>query len=345
MLLPVTGHPLHTRSLSVVIRHEADGHWDVRGDVVDLRKCGFVPMYSDIQPAGIIHLMKIGLGVDPQARRILSLETDQPFIAVEPTPTTGGECCRDPAPRLAEMVGEQLDAHFTKRLSLVFGGARGCSHLLTLFQLMASTLLRAFELEPELLARLGAPRPPGEVLFRRSMFIEGFETADHEIELAAQVGDFHSRPADTAAGPIERLAREDSVRAFTRLRRTDLSMQDLQAARRTRSAEDLAQSWRDEAEPIASLCDTPLIPGLAARLFGLLGAQPEHALLLDTLLQLAPTYIQVMAAVTDRWLAEGRPRAEDGSTSTASGSAMGGMVDSCYMWRSSGPLATRRHPN
>lgn len=343
MQLPVTGHPLHTRSLTVVIQLAGDGSWDVRGDVVDLRKCGFVPMSSDIQPAGIIHLMKIALRLDPVSRRIIQLETEQPFVAVEPTEASGGECCRDPAPRLKEMVGECVDAGFAKRLSPVFGGPRGCSHLLTLFQLMASTLLRVQELEPALLAHLEVPRPTGEVLFRRSLFVEGFETADHEIELVVQVGDFHSRPEPTARGPVERLAREDSVRAFTRVNLADLLMQDVAAAARTRTAESLGADWQDLHTVIAPLEGAPLVPGLAPRLFGLLGSEPEHGLLLDTLLQLAPGYIQVMAAVTDRWLATRAAGAPGGDPdATLSGSAMGGMVDSCYMWRAGGPLASRR---
>jgi hypothetical protein len=288
--------------------------------------------------------MTIALRLDPATRRITELETDQPFVAIEPTRASGGECCRDPAPRLQAMVGECVDGGFTRRLSGVFGGPLGCSHLLTLFQLMASTTLRVLELEPALLAHLESPRPTGEVFFRRSLFVEGFETRAGEIELAAQVGDFHSRPEPTATGPIERLAREDAVRAFTRVSLLDLSMRDLQAAQRVRTPLDLGAGWHDLREVVAPLAGKPLMPGLARRLFALLGNDPDQALLLDTLLQLAPAHIQVMAAVTDRWLAAGGPSpggaARDGSP--VPGGPLGGLADSCYMWRTGSPLASGR---
>ena len=64
MQLAIAGHPLHTRSLTLVISQREDGGWAARGDVIDLRKVGFVPMMAELQPAGIIHQMSIELGVD-----------------------------------------------------------------------------------------------------------------------------------------------------------------------------------------------------------------------------------------------------------------------------------------
>ena len=70
--------------------------------------------------------------------------------------------------------------------------------------------------------------------------------------------------------------------------------------------------------------------------------------MLDALLQLAPGYIQIMAALADQWLAgvktdEKAIAAGDAqATESPSESAlkpMGGMPDSCYIWRSGGPLS------
>ena len=36
------------------VTHADDGRWHARGDVIDLRKNGFVPSSYDIQPAGVI---------------------------------------------------------------------------------------------------------------------------------------------------------------------------------------------------------------------------------------------------------------------------------------------------
>ena len=105
----INGLPLHTRSLTVQLRAAGPDQWRARGDVIDLRKNGFVPTSYDIQPAGVIHSMSIELDLDPTTLRMDAIRIDQPFVAVEASEATRGECCRDPAPRLIELTGECLD--------------------------------------------------------------------------------------------------------------------------------------------------------------------------------------------------------------------------------------------
>jgi hypothetical protein len=347
--LPVRGHPLHTRSLTLVVGLLASGRWHARGDVIDLRKCGFVPMMSDIQPAGIIHQMSIDLDLDPGSGRIDRIDVAQPFVAIEPSPASGGECCRDPAPRLQALAGERLDGEFARRLGGVFGGPLGCSHLLTLFQLMSSGLQRAMQLEAAL--GEGAPaREPGDRLFRRSVFVEGFEGEDQaSIEMAVQLADFHTRPIAPDVSPSARLAGQWDARVFARAAGTARTLRELRAARRARSFETIGTAaWHDESDRLAPLEGVPMVPGLAKRLFAIFD-RPDDRLLLDATLQLAPGYIQVMAAVMDRWLAQakqgGRPpdlSGPSGRTSMSDAGNIGGMPDSCYMWRSDGPMASMR---
>ena len=148
----VHGRPLHTRSLTIIISRKSDSVWHARGDVIDLRKHSFVPLIDDIQPAGVIHMMSIDLDFDSKTLRIEEIAVDQPFVAIESSAATGGDCCRDPASLLLDLRGEVFDRTFTKRLSAVFGGRLGCSHLLTLFQLMASTIPRAVRAETDRVA-------------------------------------------------------------------------------------------------------------------------------------------------------------------------------------------------
>ena len=104
-------------------------------------------------------------------------------------------------------------------------------------------------------------------------------------------------------------------------------------------------TWRDQSARLATLEGLPMIPGLARRLFGLLDA-PEDRLLLDATLQLAPGYIQVMAAVMDRWLGQRKQEAPVDEfapvTTMAEVGSVGGLPDSCYMWRAEGPMASMR---
>ena len=70
MLLPITGHPLHTRTLTVSLSLDQRGKWKAQGNVIDLRKTGFAPMSTSLQPAGIIHLMSIDLVIDEESLKI-----------------------------------------------------------------------------------------------------------------------------------------------------------------------------------------------------------------------------------------------------------------------------------
>jgi hypothetical protein len=91
MDLCVRGHPLHTRSLSVTLAERTDGRLDVLGEILDLRKRGFVPVAGDLQPSGIVHQMQLRGVVAPESARLESLSALQPAVAFEPSALTQGE--------------------------------------------------------------------------------------------------------------------------------------------------------------------------------------------------------------------------------------------------------------
>jgi hypothetical protein len=82
----------------------------------------------------------------------------------------------------------------------------------------------------------------------------------------------------------------------------------------------------------------------------LLQGDEANALVRDALLQLAPGHIQVLAAITERWFAPSRklksqadgPKGDKLPAGGPPVGAIGGMVDSCYMWRSGSPLIAER---
>ena len=61
------------------------------------------------------------------------------------------------------------------------------------------------------------------------------------------------------------------------------------------------------------------------------GEAPRSAPLLDALLNLAPGYVQCVAAVRDLFLPGGPAAA-----------SLGARLDSCFMWRSGGALQVAR---
>lgn len=342
MQLPLEGQPLHTRSLLIELSNAPDG-LRVCGQVLDLRKASFVPMVEELQTAGLIHDMSLDLRVDPSTRTIRKLQVAQRRVAVEPSAQTGGQSCRDVQPRLQELVGHALDDGFPAVLQEVFGGPRGCSHILTLLHLMASSLPPALDFE----AAQGSRRP-AELIFRRSVFVDGHEPAEGRLHLAVQLMDFHSAPLDSVEDRLGILARQHEARVLADVDLADLAVLDLAAIERDRSAATLGQAaWRNEAEKVSGLVGRPVMPGFGKEARRQLGADPANRLLADALAQVAPGFVQCTPALTDRMIQQiVRNRGEGGG---AMGDSVlpefmtrGGGKNACYMWREDSPLLTAR---
>ncbi len=349
MRLPTRGQPLHSRSLTIVLRVGEGGKVHARGDVIDLRKTSFVPMPHGIQPAGIIHHMILEAVVDAETRELESLETAQPFVAVEPSKASKGECCRDPAPRLQALVGQRFGPAFSKELQKSFGGALGCSHLLTLFHLMASALPRGLDLERRLPEADRAARMPGERFFRRALFVDGHEPEEAGLHLAVQLTDFHAAPFAGAREGLDHFARQDEVRVLAALDMTTVKLTEIVACERSRTRETLGTSdWQDRSSWVEGFVGRPIMPGLGTALRQALGEREDAQRLLDSMVQLAPGFVQCTPALSDRLITQREADRAAGREMPAKPSAagealmLGGGADSCYMWRRGGPLLTLR---
>jgi len=341
--LPLRGQPLHTRSMLIELFQREDGALRLWGQVIDLRKASFVPMVDDLHTAGLIHLMTLEMEVDRATRTIASLVVDQPRVAVDASEKTEGQSCRDVQPRLQELVGVSFDAEFTGALKRSFGGPRGCTHLLTLLHLMASALPPALDIE----ASQGA-RVPGELIFRRSVFVDGHEPEEGRLHLAVQLMDFHSAPRGGAQTGMELLALQHEARVLADVDLSNLQVLDLAAIERDRSYATMGDAtWRDEAEKVAGLVGRPVMPGFGKAVREHLEGDPNSRQLLDALVQVAPGFVQCTPALSDRMLqAIARDRAkgaskggsEDGAAKVPGFMASGGGVNACYMWREDSPL-------
>jgi hypothetical protein len=333
MELETTGAPVHTRTLVVSLDQLARGRALASGAIVDVRKRGLVPMASDLQTAGVIHDMRVRAEIDLAPARIAAISVDQASVAFEPSLATGGECCRDPGPRIAALVGTPLDGESTRRLGAALGGPLGCSHVLTLTQLLLSTAQTALGLEP---ARHGsAARPDGQRIFHRSLTIDGVLGRD-ALQLALQQADVHFVPLAPSADtdPLARLAGRLEIRAQAEIDPDAMVLRSLRAAERETGRDEFYGAWRDRSAAVADLSGRSALGGMAAGLFDRLGARAADRPLLDALLNLAPTLIQCVPAVMERW--QSRPGAPRPGMMGG-----GGMTDSCYMWRTGGALQRR----
>jgi len=336
MHLDVHGHPLHTRALSVTLAQRGDGKLDVAGRILDLRKRGFVPVAGDLQAAGIVHDMQLDCVLDPSSRVLVSVVPQQRAVAFEPSPVSGGECCRDPIDRIAALVGTAIDVDLPRRLSAAIGGPRGCSHLLTLAQLLGSTVTTALAHDE---IRFGAApaRYAGERVFRRVVIVDGQEPASGTVELALQLTDLHYAPAPPMALPMDRFGGQLEIRGLASVDVQSWTLKTLTVAERRRTYDDLEEApWRDRAEATKAVPGIALFQGVSAELMRRLGNNPEDRPLLDALLMLAPALIQCAAALSEGWATRAKQ--------SRSLMATGGLPDSCYMWRREGALAKAREP-
>ncbi|MBN7796902.1 DUF2889 domain-containing protein [Parahaliea mediterranea] len=329
MYLPISGHPLHTRSITVSLIWTPQERWRLRGEIIDLRKSGLAPMSFSLQPPGIIHHMRLEIDVSAGSHVIESVQSSQDVVAFEPTKHSAGESCRDPLGNLDALLGVRIDADFNRKLSQTFGGPRGCSHLLTLFHYVASVIPRALEFE----LGYAAERSPNEFAFHSNMTLDGFQPAHQKIELAVQINDVYLKPEGKAGGDIERLALENGLRFYTSVDTQNLKMREVLAAVRRRDADTMLAAWRTRNDWASELLDTPILPGLAGRAREVCRDHSDRLLLLEALLQLAPGYIQVAGALAEQWIVRIRNGMDDPGDRP-----LAGAENSCYMWRSGGAL-------
>jgi hypothetical protein len=302
----------------------------VRGDLLDLRKRGFVPVAGDLQPSGVVHQMRIDAVIDSATATISSIDAAQPAVAFEASAMSAGESCRDPIDRLQALRGAVIDGEFAKRLGVEIGGPRGCSHILTLAQLLGPTVVRALAVERE--GGAGPRRRAGERIFRRDVVIDGSEVEDGLLNVGLQLSDLHFAPSEPIARPMERFASQLELRLLAETRAYAFPLERLDAAERSRTLADVEKApWQDRGATVAPLVGLPLLSGFSAQLLRRFADSPADRPLLDLLLMLAPALIQIIAALSEDWPAQAKQ--------SPSLMGTGGLPDSCYMWRREGALS------
>ncbi|MEM7411618.1 MAG: DUF2889 domain-containing protein [Myxococcota bacterium] len=334
----VQGAPLHTRSLGVALRRAEDGDVDAFATISDVRKRGLVAMPGELQTSGVIHDMRIHARLAETPAIVREMRSEQLRVVFEPGPATGGECCRDPADRIGALADTPLDAAH-RALGDAIGGPRGCSHVLTLGQLLVSGAQQAFRFPQE---TEGRRFQPGDRFFVRNLMIDGF-VRDGQLQLTLLLDDIHAAPTEdrVLTNPMQRLGRRHEVRARVEIDGERLQLTGVAAAERVHEGGKPAGPWQSRDDDLASLAGAPALGGMAGRLFKLLGEGTEDAPLLDTLLNLAPAVIQVMPA----WMYDRQDQAPDASQRDAeeAGARMttNAMTGACYMWRADGFLGRK----
>jgi len=333
MQLEARGLPIHTRTLSLTLLAGDGPELELAAYVLDLRKRGFVPVAGDLQGTGIIHHMELAGAVDPRTRTLARITARMPTVAFEASAASAGESCRDLVGRVDILAGTPLDGGYARRLGVEIGGPRGCSHVLTLAQLVGPS--SAWALEEDL--RLQGPDPrrrAGERLFRRDVTIDGY-ALDGDLYLTLQMNDLHFAPVADGAPAGDRFAAQLEVHVAARLTMGEMTVGEIEIDERRREAHSLeSAAWRTRADRAAPLLGVSLRSGISAALIGQFADAGHDRPLLDALLMLAPATIQCMASFVDTWTQVPWMR--------AAGNETGGYPDSCYMWRRDGALGQKR---
>jgi hypothetical protein len=266
MELEALGAPAHTRTLVVSLVQESPDVVAARGAILDVRKRGLVPMASDLQTAGVIHDMRVRAQIALDPPRIAAIDVEQASVAFEPTLATGGESCRDPHARIGALVGAPLDTGAARTLGAALGGPLGCSHVLTLAQLLLSTAQTGLALER---ARHGrAARPDGQRIYHRSLTIDGVLDRDG-MSLALQQADVHFAPLPARADidPLARLAARLEIRAQADIDVDAMVLRSLRAAERESDRDAFYGPWRDRSDALADFAGRSALSGMAGALF------------------------------------------------------------------------------
>ena len=334
MDLDLHGHPLHTRAIGIAMTRRADGRMDVGGTLLDLRKRGFVPVGGDLQSSGIVHHMLLDVVVDPANGRIDEAAARQPSVAFEATAATEGESCRDPIATARGLVGGVVSRGWPERVGDVLGGPKACFHIFTLAHFLGATTAWALDRERERFP--GVTRSAGQRIFRRDLLIDGAQEPDGALHLALQLTDLLFAPVDGVVPSMQRLGENLEVRLQLTLRPPQFVASGVVVADRRRDASSLQTPWRPRPDLAAHLDGLSMLRGPTPALLARFGAAGDDQPVLDAALMLAPTLIQVFAAVAD-WA---NTAARDGWLL-----GMGGRPDSCWMWRRDGALQRLRSPD
>jgi hypothetical protein len=333
MQLDARGLPIHTRTLSVTLREGTAGTLGFSAYVLDLRKRGFVPVAGDLQGTGIIHHMLLDGTIDRATRAIDRIGVRMPTVAFEASAASGGESCRDLAGRVDALAGTPLEGGWARRLGTEIGGPRGCSHVLTLAQLLGPTA--AWALDQDACIFGASPRRrAGERIFRRDVVIDGYESAG-DLYLTLQMNDLHLAAASDEAPAADRFAAQLELRASCLLGMPAMTVAAFALGERRRAAGDFeTAAWRARDDRAAPLVGASLRSGISALLLRQFADAADDRPLLDALLMLAPATVQCLASFIDTWTQVPWMRGD--------GSETGGHPDSCYMWRRDGALGRKR---
>jgi hypothetical protein len=125
---------IHAREINTIVYEGVNGQLVAEGRLKDSRLMPYYQLTGEQHPPGTIHHMIIRLALALPGLTIKEIEVDMP--------TVPSELCRETRGFLESIKGLSIVPGFTAKINKLFGGPKGCCHLLELLTAMAPAVFQ-----------------------------------------------------------------------------------------------------------------------------------------------------------------------------------------------------------
>jgi hypothetical protein len=132
--------PIHTRRIEFQGYERADGLWDIEARLVDVKPFD-CPLESGVRPGGDpIHDMTVRLTIDEDFN-VRDAQACMDWMPYQ------GYCSRI-TPSYSKLVGLNLRRSFRKRVTELYSGVEGCTHLTEMLSVLPTAAIQALFVKP-----------------------------------------------------------------------------------------------------------------------------------------------------------------------------------------------------
>lgn len=139
---------IHTRDIRMTTFPHDNDQVIVKGELIDTRYIRIFDITGKVLEPGTIHHIRLFCRIAPDPLRIVEAFADMPVIPMEE--------CRTTLDRVPLLTGLEIKPGFTRKVSEIMGGTKGCTHLATLTKAMAQEIVHGWLTEKR---RNPAPLP------------------------------------------------------------------------------------------------------------------------------------------------------------------------------------------